>query len=109
MIPILNFLEAVLQALLGLLLLVVIVYAILSWLIAFDVVNLRNRFVYQLSRGVEALALPVLRPFQRVVPNLGGMDFSPILLFIVVGAARSYLIPPFFEWLRELLGGPVPL
>lgn len=106
MIPILNFLEAVILALLGLLLFVVIVYAILSWLIAFNVVNMRNRFVYQLSRGIEAIALPILRPFQRILPNFGGMDFSPILLFIVVGAARTYLIPPFFDWLRSLVAGP---
>jgi YggT family protein len=102
---ILNFAEYIIQGLLQLILFAVIAYAILSWLIAFNVVNLRNNAVWQISRFLEAVARPLLRPFQRVLPNLGGMDFSPILLFLVIGGVQRFLVPAFFGFLHGLLGG----
>jgi YggT family protein len=103
---ILDFVEYIVLGLLQLILFVVIAYAILSWLIAFNVVNLRNRMVWQISRFLEAVARPLLRPFQRLLPNLGGMDFSPILLFLVIGGVQRFLVPAFFGWLHGLVGGP---
>jgi YggT family protein len=105
MIAILDFAEYIVQGLLQLILFVVVAYIILSWLVAFNVVNMRNRFVWQVSRFLEAVARPLLRPFQRLLPNLGGMDFSPILLFLVVGGVQRFLVPAFFGWLRGLFGG----
>ncbi len=101
----LNFAEYIVQGLLGLILWAVIAYAILSWLVAFNVVNLRNNFVWQVSRFLEAVSRPLLRPFQRLLPNLGGMDFSPILLFLVIGGVQRFLIPAFFGFLHGLVGG----
>jgi YggT family protein len=79
--------------------------AILSWLVAFNVVNLRNQAVWQISKFLEAVVRPLLAPFQallrRILPNLGGLDFSPILFIIVVQAAERFLIPPFFDFLRS--------
>ncbi|MBV8593681.1 MAG: YggT family protein [Caulobacteraceae bacterium] len=103
----LNFLEFVLQALLSLAVWVVILYAVLSWLVSFNVVNLRNRAVYQISRVLEGAARPLLAPFQRLLPAMGGLDFSPILFLIVVEWIKRYLIPPLFGWLHTLVGGPV--
>jgi YggT family protein len=103
---ILDFAEYIVQGLLQLILFVVIAYAILSWLIAFNVVNLRNRMVWQVSRFLEAVARPLLRPFQRLLPTLGGMDFSPILLFLVIGGVQRFLIPALFGWLHRLAEGP---
>ena len=105
MIAILNFIEYIVVNLLGLIEFVVIAYAILSWLVAFNVVNLRNNAVWQISRFLENVARPMLRPFQRILPNMGGMDFSPILLFLVIGGAQRYLIPALFDFLRGLFGG----
>ena len=102
---ILNFAEYIIQGLLQLILFAVIAYAILSWLVAFNVVNLRNRAVWQISRFLEAVARPMLRPFQRVLPDLGGMDFSPILLFLVIGGVQRFLVPAFFGFLHGLVGG----
>ena len=104
---ILYFAEYIVQGLLTLILWVVIAYAILSWLVAFNVVNLRNRAVWQISRFLEAVARPLLRPFQRLLPSLGGMDFSPILLFLVIGGVQRYLVPAFFSFLHGLVGPPV--
>jgi YggT family protein len=61
---------------------VIIASAILSWLVVFNVVNVKNRFVYQLARFLEALTDPALRQIRRVVPLLGGVDLSPIVLIL---------------------------
>jgi YggT family protein len=64
---------------------IVLAAIILSWLIAFNVVNTRHPLVYQINRVLIALTEPVLRPIRRVIPAVGGMDFSPIVLFLVLG------------------------
>ena len=64
---------------------VVLAMVILSWLVAFNVVNSRNPVVIQISGLLSALTEPVLRPIRRVLPALGGMDFSPIVLFLILG------------------------
>jgi YggT family protein len=102
---ILFFAEYVIQGLLQLVLLVVIAYAILTWLVAFNVVNLRNRAVWRISRFLEAVSQPLLRPFQRLLPNVGGMDFSPILLFLVIGGVQRFLVPALFGFLHSLVPG----
>jgi YggT family protein len=104
---ILNFVEFIINALLTLIVWVIIAYAVLSWLVSFNVVNLRNRGVYQVSQFLERVSQPLLRPFQRILPTMGGLDFSPILLLIVIEGTQRYLIPPFFAWLHALVGGPV--
>ena len=107
MVPILNFILFVGDALLGLLGLAILVWAILSWLVAFDVVNLRNRYVYQLNRMLDAVVNPLLRPFQRIIPPLGGVDITPIIALIVLQGVRGYLWPGLMGWLIQLAGGGV--
>ena len=101
----LNFAEFIINALLTLIVWVIIAYAVLSWLVSFNVVNLRNRGVYQVSQFLETVSRPILRPFQRILPSMGGLDFSPIILFIVIEGAQRYLIPSLFAWLHALVGG----
>lgn len=62
--------------------------AILSWLFAFDVINHRNRFVNQLSNFLDAVTRPLLEPFRRIIPNLGGIDVSPIVVLLLLEFAR---------------------
>ena len=62
--------------------------AILSWLFAFDVINHRNRFVNQLSNFLDALTRPLLEPFRRIIPSLGGIDVSPIVVLLLLNFAR---------------------
>ena len=57
---------------------VVIISAILSWLVAFNVVNTSNRFVYTLGDALWRITEPALRPIRRILPSLGGIDISPI-------------------------------
>jgi YggT family protein len=63
---------------------IVIIHVVLSWLISFNIVNMNNQFVYQLYTNIDRLLEPMLRPIRRFLPNLGGLDLSPILLLIGV-------------------------
>ncbi|MGH2341321.1 YggT family protein [Segnochrobactraceae bacterium EtOH-i3] len=61
---------------------IVILAAIFSWLYAFNVVNPRNQIVSTIGDLLYKLTEPLLRPIQRVIPNLGGIDISPIVLLL---------------------------
>lgn len=63
----------------------IIASAILSWLIAFNVINTRNAFVYQLTDFLYRVTEPALRQIRRFIPDLGGVDISPIILFLLIG------------------------
>jgi YggT family protein len=88
-----SFLYFVVDGLLGLFVVAVIISAILSWLVAFDVINLRNRAVYSIAHFLDAVTRPVLRPVQRIIPPLGGVDISPIIVLLVIQGIRLYLLP----------------
>jgi YggT family protein len=70
---------------------VVIGAAVLSWLIAFNVVNIRNDVVRSVWGVLDALTTPLLRPIRNVMPNLGGIDISPVILLLVISFVQ-YLI-----------------
>jgi len=70
---------------------VVIGSAIMSWLVAFNVINTRNRFVYQVGDVLYRLTEPALRPIRRVVPTIGGLDLSPVVLLLLLFFIRSLL------------------
>ncbi|HEX5262680.1 MAG TPA: YggT family protein [Phenylobacterium sp.] len=89
-----HFVIFIVRALLQALIFAIIVSAVLSWLVAFDVINLRNRFVYSVAHFLDAVTRPVLRPVQKIIPPLGGVDISPVIVIIVLQGALSYLIPP---------------
>jgi len=99
-----NFLYYIVSALLDLLVWAIIISAILSWLVAFDVINLRNRFVFSVSRFLDAVTRPVLAPFQKIIPTLGGVDISPIIAILVIQGARIYLLPIIFRPIIAALG-----
>jgi YggT family protein len=61
---------------------ILIASAILSWLVAFNVVNERNPIVAQVGEFLYRVTEPALRPIRRILPNLGGIDISPIILIL---------------------------
>ncbi|HWA63083.1 MAG TPA: YggT family protein [Caulobacteraceae bacterium] len=99
-----SFIAYIVDALLSLIILALVVNAILSWLIAFDVVNMRNRFIYQLTRFLDAVTRPVLRPVQRIIPPFGGVDISPIIVILVLVGIQRYILPLIFAPLIRVLG-----
>ena len=58
--------------------------AILSWLIAFNVVNTRNQFVAAVAEFLYKITEPVMRPIRNVMPNFGGLDISPIIVILII-------------------------
>jgi YggT family protein len=72
---------------------IVIAMAILSWLIAFNVVNTRNQIVHMIAELLYRLTEPALRPIRNVLPNMGGIDISPIILFLIILFIQSVILP----------------
>ena len=83
----------------GIYIFMLIASAILSWLVAFDVINSSNRFVYMVGDFLYRITEPALRPIRRIIPNLGGIDISPIILLIAIFFVRTFIatsIAPMF-------------
>ncbi len=71
---------------------VLIAMVIVSWLIAFNIINLQNKFVYTVSDVLNRLTEPVLAPIRRYMPNLGGIDISPVVLILGLLFAQNLLL-----------------
>ncbi|MBZ9893187.1 YggT family protein [Mesorhizobium sp. BR1-1-6] len=71
---------------------VIIISAIFSWLYAFNVVNSRNHFVGSIGNMLYRLTEPALRPIRRFMPDLGGIDISPIILLLILFFLRQFLL-----------------
>ena len=69
-----------------------IAQAVLSWLIAFDVLNKRSRAVYMIADFLNRVTEPVLRPIRRILPNLGGVDVSPIIALLLVWFVQDLIV-----------------
>ena len=71
---------------------VLIASAVLSWLIAFNVINTRNQFVSTIWDSLYRITEPALRPIRQRLPNLGGIDISPIILLLVIYFIQSVIV-----------------
>jgi YggT family protein len=71
---------------------IVIVHVIMSWLINFNVLNRNQQIVWQIWTGLERLLEPLYAPIRRIVPNMGGLDLSPLILLIAIYALRIIII-----------------
>ncbi len=70
---------------------VIIVQAILSWLVAFNVVNTSSNFVRGLLVGLDRVTAPLYRPIRKILPDFGGIDFSPIVLILLIQVLRKLI------------------
>ena len=61
---------------------IIIIGAIMSWLVAFNIINTTNQFVYMVIDFIYRITEPALRPIRRVIPNFGSVDISPIVLIL---------------------------
>jgi YggT family protein len=71
---------------------ILIASAVLSWLIAFNVINTRNQFVATVWDMLYRMTEPVLRPIRERLPNMGGIDISPIILLLIIYFIQSVII-----------------
>jgi YggT family protein len=89
------------RAILGLISVVLIVYVVISWLYAFDVVSRRNAFVNTVWQFTSRISDPMLRPLRRLIPPIAGVDLSVLVLLLVIWLLRDEVS----WWLERLLIG----
>jgi len=70
---------------------IIIAQAILSWLVAFNVVNTSSNFVRGLLVGLDRVTAPLYRPIRKILPDFGGIDFSPIVLILLIQVLRKLI------------------
>ena len=71
---------------------ILIVHIVMSWLINFEVLNLRQPLVYQIWSGLNRVVEPIYRPIRRFLPQAGGLDLAPLVVLVGVYALRIVLI-----------------
>ena len=99
MVPLIGFIVLVIDLYIW----VVIASAILSWLVAFNVVNTNNRVVLVIGDTLYRLTEPALRPIRGILPNLGGIDISPVILILLLLFIRDVVL---FGWLAPMFIQP---
>ena len=88
----------ILRVLLNLLWWIVFVHAIMSWLIAFNVINTYNEYVRAVWNALQRITDPLYRPIRRVLPDFGGLDFSPLIVLLIIMIIRNVIIPHIAAW-----------
>ena len=83
----------IVQVLLNVLWWIIVIQAVLSWLIAFNVINTSNDFVRSLWEGLRRLTEPLYRPIRKVLPDFGALDLSPIVVLLIVFILSNIVIP----------------
>ncbi|RDE09665.1 YggT family protein [Pelagibacterium lacus] len=79
---------------LGLVIFIMIAQVIVSWLLAFNILNMSNRFVATIANALYQITDPLLRPIRQFLPNFGGLDISPIVLFLIIYFLRLVILYP---------------
>ena len=93
------------RAVLGLAIAVLIIYVVIGWLFAFDIVSRSNGVIYSIYDFARRLSEPMVKPFRRFIPVINGVDLSVLVLLLVL----SFLQGPISYWLQGLLTGRGPI
>ena len=88
-----NMLLGIADYLLYLLGIVIVAQFVMSILIAFNVINTYNEFVRAIWQALQKMTEPLYRPIRRILPDFGAIDFSPMVVIILITILRSYVIP----------------
>jgi YggT family protein len=83
----------IVQVLLNVLWWIIVVQAILSWLIAFNVINTYNDFVRSLWNGLQVITEPIYRPIRKILPDFGALDISPLIVLLILYILSNIVIP----------------
>jgi YggT family protein len=91
----------ILDVLLQVLWWIIIIQAVLSWLVVFNVINTHNDFVRAFFNALDRLTRPLYAPIRKIMPDFGGLDFSPVVVLLLIyvlrillaGVARDLLVP----------------
>ncbi len=91
-----NALYLLIDQVIGIYIWLVIASAVLSWLVTFKVINTQNRVIYLVGDFLYRITEPALAPIRRVIPNLGGIDISPVVLILALIFIRNLLLDILF-------------
>ena len=83
----------IIHVLLNVLWWIIVIQAILSWLVAFNVINTYNDFVRSLLIALDRITAPIYRPIRRVMPDLGALDLSPLVVLLLIYIVDGILLP----------------
>jgi YggT family protein len=83
----------IIQLLLSVVTWIIIIQAILSWLVAFNVINTHNDFVRQFLYALSRMTEPMYRPIRRIMPDFGALDFSPLVVLLLIQIVSGIIIP----------------
>jgi YggT family protein len=83
----------IVQLLLNLLWWVIVIQAILSWLIAFNIINTYNDFVRSVWNALQRVTEPLYRPIRRILPDFGALDLSPLIVLLLIYILSSIVLP----------------
>ena len=71
---------------------IIVIQAIISWLVAFNVINTHNDFVRSFLQALDRMTRPLYRPIRRILPDFGGLDFSPIVVLLLIWVLQELLV-----------------
>lgn len=75
---------------------IIIIQAILSWLIAFNVINTYNDFVRNILYALDKITTPIYRPIRRIMPDLGALDLSPLVVLLGIYILQQVILPQIY-------------
>jgi YggT family protein len=75
---------------------VIIIQAILSWLIVFNVINTYNSGIRPFLLALDRMTEPLYRPFRKILPDFGGLDFSPMVVLLIIYILKNIVVPQIF-------------
>ena len=87
----------ILQVILNVIWWIIIAQAVLSWLIAFNVIDMRNDTIRQVWHALGRLTEPLYRPIRRVLPDFGALDLSPMVVLLLIYILQTILLPNIFS------------
>ena len=80
----------------------IILSALMSWLIGFNIVNINNKMVYIIADFLNRLTEPFLSPIRRILPNLGGIDLSPVVLILLLIFLKDLVNNNYYDFINNL-------
>ena len=80
----------------------IILSALMSWLIGFNIVNINNKLIYILADFLNRLTEPFLSPIRRILPNLGGIDLSPVVLILLLIFVKDLVNNNYYDFINKL-------
>ncbi|CAN5433310.1 YggT family protein [soil metagenome] len=83
----------IVQVLLTVLWWIIIIQAIMSWLIAFNVINTHNDMVFSVWTALEKITEPIYRPIRKIMPDFGALDLSPLVVLLILYIVSNILLP----------------